>query len=125
MAIERGGTEHNVISVFENDRRRLDLSIFTEKTRPYYDKYGRLLVPHAPEIPYDIAAEMWEEKYLEMKLKLINRGNFQVVILNPRKGDITMPLQFSLENDPIGNARIAYTKKNFIWRSRKRCPNSK
>lgn len=85
------------------------LDIYTEETKPYRDQEGRMVVAHAPEVRYEVASRMWEEKNQEMNETIV-RENFQIVIVNPDERNITGTLLSSFRSKNLGNSDIAFTQ---------------
>jgi len=83
--------------------------VFEGEKKPVRED-GVLVVRHAPEIPWEVAALEWDWRNNKMEQSGVNRENCQLVIM-PNMGDVTNSLYRDLQKNQLGAYPVAITRE--------------
>jgi len=81
---------------------------FTPGKEPVTDSKGRTVYIRAPEITFDSAVKFWQAKNKEIH-HLIDRKNFQIVVLTPYQGDVAGEFYKTQKHGYFGISPVATT----------------
>lgn len=97
----------------EKERTEQGDCFYIDTTAPVRDRWGRKIFRHAPEIPFDYAAWLWQRS--NEKLNELGRNNYQVIILN-HHNDVTQKiLTENKANKPYSNKYDLASTQDWIF----------